>query len=186
VYGGFLMAIGGMALDLAVPVSALLSAAALSTTVSHGRALGRLWADANLTSADLDPGRQRTGRATELEPQLAALVERGEILHREVRLLDGAVVLSEVPRPAGTRLDGVHVGRGGDPAAPPLAADIAAQAVGLPSTGPPRREYLLIISADGDVAAVVGLWRDATPILGRLEATHGDGLLVTAVGVLVQ
>ena len=37
-----------------------------------------------------------------------------------------------------------------------------------------------------DVAAVVGLWRDATPILGQLEAARGDVLLVTAVGGLVQ
>ncbi len=56
----------------------------------------------------------------------------------------------------------------------------------MASTSPLLREDLLIISADGDVAAVVGLWRDATPILRRLEAVRGDVLLVTAVGGLVQ
>lgn len=69
---------------------------------------------------------------------------------------------------------------------PLLAVYLAAGAVGLASTSPLLREDLPIISADGDVAAVVGLWRDSTPILRRLEAMRGDVLLVTAVGGLVQ
>lgn len=188
-YGVFLMVIGGMAAALAVLVSPHFSAAALSTTVWHDRALVRLWADANLTSADLDPGRQRTGRVAELERQLAALVERGEILHLEVRRPDGTVLLSDKNGLGGRR---VHASTAftpaaaGDPAAGLLAANVAAEAVGFASTGSLLREYLPIISADGDVAAVVGLWRDATPILMRLEAIRGDVLLVTTVGGLVQ
>ena len=188
VYGVFLMVIGGMAVALAVLVSALFSAAALSTTVSHDRALVRLWADANLTSADLS-SRQRTGRVTELERQLASLVERGETLHLEVRLPDGTVLPSDKNGLRGRRAHASTAftsAAAGDPAAGLLAADVAAEAVGLASTGPLLREYLPIISADGDVAAVVGLWRDATPILGRLEAARRDVLLVTAVGGLVQ
>ncbi len=189
VYGVFLMVIGGMAVALAVLVSALFSAAALSTTVSRDRALVRVSADANLSSADLDPGRQHTGRVTELERQLAALVERGEILHLEVRLPDGTVLLSDKNGLRGRRAHASTAftsAAAGDPAAGLLAADVAAEAVGLASTGPLLREYLPIISADGEVAAVVGLWRDATPILGRLEAARRDVLLVTAVGGLVQ
>ena len=171
VYGVFLMVIGEMAVALAVLVSALFSAAALSTTVSHDRALVRLRADAYLTSADLGPGRQRTGRVTELERQLASLVERGETLHLEVRLPDGTVQLSDKNGLRGRRAHASTAFTSGDP---------------LASTSPLLREDLPIISADGDVAAVVGLWRDATPVLGRLEAVRGDVLLVTAVRGLVQ
>lgn len=145
VYGVFLMVIGEMAVALAVLVSALFSAAALSTTVSHDRALVRLWADANLTSADLRPGRQRTGRVTELERQLASLVERGEILHVEVRLPDGTVLLSDKNGLRGRRAHASTVftsAAAGDPAAGLLAADVAAEAVGLASTSPLLREDL--------------------------------------------
>lgn len=44
--------------------------------------------------------------------------------------------------------------------------------------GSHARRYLPIISADVAVAVVVGLWRDAAPILGRREATRGDVLQV--------
>jgi len=130
--------------------------------ISHDRALVRLWADANLISADLGPGRQRTGRMTNLERELAALVERGEILHLEVRLPDGTVLLGDKNELRGRWAHASTAftsAAAGDPAAGLLAAD---------------------------VAAVVGLWRDATPILGRLEAARGDVLLVTAVAGLVQ
>lgn len=188
VFGVFLVVIGGMAVALAVLLGVHFSAAALNTTVSHDRALVRLWAEGNLTSTDLDPDRHGPARTAVLERQLAALVERGEILHMELRLPDGTVLLSDKDASRGRRAPlttAFASAASGDPAAELLAVDDKAEALGYVSRVPLLREYLPIISVDGEVAAVVGVWRDASPILARLDATRGDVLMVTAVGALV-
>ncbi|MGZ8474916.1 MAG: bifunctional diguanylate cyclase/phosphohydrolase [Candidatus Limnocylindria bacterium] len=187
VFGIFLVCTGGMAAALSVLVGAHFSAATMNTTISHDRALIRLWAGANLQSDDLNR-RITAGRMAELELQLAALVERGEILHLELRAPDGTILLSNHGGLQGRRAaasTSFTAAVGGDPAAGLLESGVDAEAVGFTATTPLLRDYLPIISADDEVVAVAGLWRDATPILDRLEATRQDVLIVTAIGALV-
>jgi diguanylate cyclase (GGDEF)-like protein len=184
VFGAFLVLIGGMAVGLAVVVTAHFSSAILNTTVAHDRALLRLWADTNLRVADVGAPLDEARRA-ELVGQLAVLGDGGEMLRLEVRGRDGEQLFGST---AGTTLP-----------APIISADLqqslAGQATaqlleaGQPSealTKLPRvpliREYLPLVTNDGEVAAVVALWRDASPVLRQLEATRQDVLLVTTLG----
>jgi diguanylate cyclase (GGDEF)-like protein/putative nucleotidyltransferase with HDIG domain len=187
VYGGFLVLVGAMAVALAVLVSAHFSAAAISTTVAHDRTLIRLWADANLAPGDLEPDAVPADRVHVLEGQLTALVERGEILRLEVRAPDGTVLFGNEGQ-RGTQApasEAFAASTAGQASADLLAAGAPSEAVGRAFSQPLLREYLPIIRRDGGAAAVVGIWRDATPILARLDAIRVQVVVLTAVGSLI-
>ena len=184
VYGAFLVLIGGMAVGLAVVVTAHFSSAIINTTVAHDRALLRLWADTNLRVADVDAPLDEA-RRVELETQLAMLGESGEVLHIEMRGPDGELLFGTTGRTPG--------------AAPAASADLRQALAGQPTAelleaGQPTessadlphvpliREFLPLVTPTGEAAAVVALWRDASPVLHQLEATRQDVLLVTTLG----
>ncbi len=176
-----------MAMALAVLVSAQFSAAVIDTTAANDRALIRLWADANLAPVDLDPRRTAPDRVQLLEAQLEAIIERGEILHLEVRAPDGTVLFGrEATRGARATLSDAFVAAAtGQPSADLLSERVSSQAVGWEFDKPLLREYLPIQSRTGDVAAVVGIWRDAAPILAQLDAIRAQIVAVTAFGSLI-
>jgi diguanylate cyclase (GGDEF)-like protein/putative nucleotidyltransferase with HDIG domain len=187
VYGGFLLLVGTLAVVLALLVTAHFSAAAIDTTVSHDRSLVWLWANANLEPDDLDPARVSDERLRRLDAQLTTIVESSEILHVEVRTPGGFVLVgTNGSRGMPARLGDAFLAAAEGRASAELLADgPVAEAVGWTSDRPMLREYLPITSRAGTTAAVVGIWRDAAPILARVDAMRAQILIATAIGSIV-
>jgi diguanylate cyclase (GGDEF)-like protein len=187
VFGAFLAIIGITATAQAVMVSLHSSTGTLNTIVAGDTATVRAVLNGNLTLADLDPatGPTLADRAV-LEADLARLLGPGEILRVELRRLDGSIVAASL---AG--LAGVQAGPGaadviatGTPSV--ALVPVAESEAGPGDLGSPTvlREFLPITTG-GEVRAVVGIWRDAVPILVRLDDLRRDVVLVTLTAALL-
>ena len=188
VYGIFLVIVGVTAAAQTVMVSANFSTTTLESVVGTDAALVRSVVNTYLTPADLDPATMTTARRAELEADLAALGRRAEILRVELRLPSGTVIVSDRP------------GLGGSMAAPSVDFRAAveghkivagidqverSEALGPTlATSDVLREYLPL-EANGRVQAVVGLWRDALPILAELDRLRRDIVITTLTAALV-
>ncbi len=188
VFGAFLAIIGITATAQAVMVSLHFSTGTLNTIVASDSATVRAVLNGTLQLRDLDPstGPSASTRAA-LQDDLAALTGPREILRVELRRLDGTIVAASDPA-----LAGVSMGLGG-PAqtiesgqASVGLVPIAEAAAGPGDLGTPTvlREFLPI-STGGQVRAVVGIWRDAVPILERLDGVRRDVVLVTLTAAIV-
>jgi diguanylate cyclase (GGDEF)-like protein len=169
-------------------VSADFSTTTLNSTVGADAALVRLFVTSGLSPDDLGPNGITAERQATLDERLAYLVQSGQILRVEVRLPDGRVLAADQPSTRGavappssdfsTALTGLTATAGID--------DVeSSEAVGtvLPTTHV-LREYFPLVT-DGQVRAVVGVWRDAAPILATLEAVRRNIILVTvSAGVI--
>lgn len=189
VYGVFILLVGATASGLAILVSAHFAAAALNDKLAHDRALVRLWADGNLTPDDLDIASPSPRRIAELTAQLSALTERGEILRIELRTIDGKVLISDRQDVRGLEAelsDPFLAAAGGEPTAAILDSPREQESAG-PGLGAHSviQEYLPLLTEGGEVVAVVGIWRDAAPVLSSLAATRHDVLVLTSVAALV-
>lgn len=188
VYGVFVAIVGITATAQTVMVSANVSASSLESVVGTDAALVRTVVNSYFRPDDLDPAAITPARRAELEAGLASLVRRAEILRLEVRLPDGQVVVSDQPGLDGTfgslsaeYRTAVEQGR--------VAASIdqsgTTEAVGPAlATANVLREYFPLQS-DGQVQAVVGLWRDATPILDELDRVRTNVVVTTLLAALV-
>jgi diguanylate cyclase (GGDEF)-like protein len=188
VFGAFLAIIGITATAQAVMVSLHFSTGTLNTIVASDSATVRAVLNHTVTLRDLDPatGPTSASRAA-LESELAALVGPGEILRVELRRLDGTIVAASDPA-----LVGVAMGEGG----PAGEARSGTASVGLVPAGeaaagpgdlgsPTILREFLPISTGGQVRAIVGIWRDAVPILARLDGVRRDVVLVTLTAGIV-
>lgn len=184
VYGIFLVIVGVTAAAQTVMVSANFSTTTLESVVSTDAALVRSVVNTFLQSDDLDPSKLTPTRRAELEANLTALVRRAEVLRVELRLPDGRILVSDQPGLGGSMaivsedfrmaVDGQKVAAGID--------DVGqSEAIGptLP-TSSVLREYFPL-QAEGRVQAVVGLWRDAVPVLAKLDEVRRD-IVITTVG----
>jgi diguanylate cyclase (GGDEF)-like protein len=193
VYGAFLALIGITATFQAVMVSAHFSAATLNDVVGSDAATTRTFVNANLDARYLDgagPGPTASQLAV-LTERLRTLTAPGQILRVEIRLPDGRVLATDDGAAAGERLaadDAFGLAVGGKPQAAVVAATDAGAGspVGPDATRPDRliREYLPITTG-GEVRAVVGIWRDADPVLQRLSDVRRDVVLVTLSAGLI-
>jgi len=184
VYAAFLVLIAGVAVALAVLVGAHFSSAILSTTVAHDRALIGLWADANIRPGELNAALSGE-RRSELDAQVVALADRAGITRIELRDAAGNLLLTSSPSDSeSSPVDGAahtaavagHVG------ARLLDADAGPRSgIG----GPAIAEVLPLIENDGEVVAVVAVWRDAQPALDQFAAMRNDVLVVLSVGAVV-
>jgi diguanylate cyclase (GGDEF)-like protein len=188
VFGAFLAIIGITATAQAVMVSLNVSTSTMNTTVASDATTVRAVLDDAVPLRFLDPATGPTGaERAALETKLAALTAPDDILRVELRRLDGTIVVASQPGLAGLAIavagpmaqattGSVQVG----------LVDAAEAGAGPGELGSPTvlRE-LLPISADGQVRAVVGIWRDAVPILARLEAIRRDVVTVTLSAGLV-
>jgi diguanylate cyclase (GGDEF)-like protein/putative nucleotidyltransferase with HDIG domain len=188
VYGIFLVIVGLTATLQTALVSADYSATTLNTTVSADAALVRLFVSGDLSPDDLGSAGLSTDRRAALETRLARLVQPGQILRIEVRRPDGRVVAANQP------VDPVEAG--------PLSADFATALQGRQATaaiddgstsevvGEPLvashvvREYFPLTTG-GEVLAVVGVWRDAAPILATLDSVRRNIILLTVSAGLI-
>jgi diguanylate cyclase (GGDEF)-like protein/putative nucleotidyltransferase with HDIG domain len=188
VYGIFMVIVGLTAVAQTVLVSADFSATTLNSTVGADAAMVRLFVSSSLSPADLGPGGLTPDRASGLDERLGFLVRPGQILRVEVRLPDGRVIAADDPTARGVTA----------PATPDFTAALTGQTAtagiddiglseatgtALPTTHVVREYFPLI--TDGSVRAVVGVWRDAAPIVATLETLRRNLVLVTVSAGLI-
>ena len=188
VFGAFLVIIGITATAQALMVSLHFSTGTLSTIVASDSATVRAVLNDSLKLRDLDPATPPNARdLAVLTGELAALTGPGDILRVELRRLDGTIVaasqdgLAGAAAPASALATTAAAGQPGIDIVP--AADAAAGAGGFAS--PTLLREFLPISTAGQVRAVVGVWRDAAPILERLDRIRRDVVIVTLTAGLV-
>ncbi len=181
VFGFFLMIVGLTALSQAIIVSTQSSQTMLNAIVGSDAATVRGFANANLVPADLRPGGPSTTRAATLRSQVRTILADGQILRIEIRSPDGTLLLSDTADPAGAR--GVptpdFAAAAGGTVTAGLHPVAEAESVGaaLPASDVLRAYFP--VELDGEVVAVVGIWRDATPILVDLDQLRRQVMLVT-------
>ena len=187
VYGAFLALVGITATAQAAMVSAHFSAATLNDVVGSDAATIRTFVNAHLDARYLFGAGPTPSQLAVLQERMGTLTATGQILRVEIRLPDGRILAS-------------NDGTAGAPAPPVdgafgLAAAGIAQAAVVPAAeagaaspvvGADRliQEFLPIKTSD-QVRAVVGIWRDAAPVLQRLSDVRRDIVLVTLSAALI-
>ena len=181
VFGFFLMIVGVTALSQAIIVSSQSSQTMLNAVVGSDAATVRGFANAYLVPDDLGPGGLSPTRAAALQTQVRTIVSAGQILRIEVRLPDGTVLLSDTGDAVGVRAaptpDFVAAAGGAVTAGFHPVADGESVGAALPANDILRAYFP--VKVDGEVVAVVGIWRDAAPILGDLDRLRRQVMLVT-------
>jgi len=187
VYGAFLALVGITATAQAAMVSAHFSAATLNDVVGSDAATIRTFVNAHLDANELDSAAPAVTavQLVTLEEQLKTLTDHGQIVLVEIRHPDGRLLAASDPSD--------------DQPGPPaddafgLASNGSTQAAVLPENDPTGpiggasrliREYLPL-TVQGNVRGVVGIWRDAEPVLQRLNDVRRDVVLVTITAGLI-
>ena len=163
-------------------VSSHFTAVSLESIVGSDAATVRGLVDAGVTTDDLDPEGPSPARLAALEDRLETLVVRDGILRAEIRRPDGTIIGSSAPGSAGEKPDlGPEFVKAAGGSADATIVDAAASGAGAGDLGSPTvlREFLPVSAPDGAVLAVVGIWRDAVPILARLDEVRRDIVVVT-------
>jgi diguanylate cyclase (GGDEF)-like protein len=187
VYGIFLVIVGVTATAQTMMVSSNFTTSTLQSVVGTDAALIRSVVNTYVLPGDLTADGPSAARRAALEADLARLVRRAEILRVELRRPDGTVIASD-------RSDVSGLAAATSPAfrsaaeGRTVAAGIAE--VGLSEAAGPAletpsvlREYFPL-QADGRVQAVVGVWRDAVPILAELDGLRTDIVVTTLTAAL--
>jgi diguanylate cyclase (GGDEF)-like protein len=189
VFGAFLAIIGVTATAQAVLVSLNVSTNDLNTIVASDAATVRAVLNDSVQLRYLDPATGPTvAERTALEVQLAALMGPTDIVRVELRRLDGTVVAASEGGVAGANVGptgAMAAAIGGRTSVEVLAG--SESGAGGPAPLPASRviREFLPVSADGRVRAVVGIWRDAAPLLGRLDQARRDIVLVTVTAGII-
>ena len=188
VYGAFLAIVGLTAGAQSILVGEHFQTSTLTDLVSSDAATTRAFVNAYVRPADLEPERAMSVADQErLDAQLATLVRPGEILRVELRRPDGTIVGASEPGVRGGQVavagDFAEAVQGSAKAAigPAEAAGAGPGSFASPTL---LREFLPI-TIDGQVRGVVAIWRDAVPILGRLEEVRREILIVTLTAAFV-
>ena len=189
VFGVVLVLVGVTASALVAVASAHLADATLGGVVNRDATLVELFVNGELRADDLASEGQSEARVRELGEQLSALTERDGIVRIEIRGLDGEVLLSDDTSLVGTdaRLTADTRAAGdGEPSAALVEAGVSldtTRAMANPSGM--VQEYLPIEDGDGEVLAVVAMWRDAADLMARIDATRRDIMLVTLAAAVL-
>jgi len=187
VFGVFLGIIGITATAQSVMVSLHFSTGTLNTVVASDSATVRAILNESVELDYLDPavGPSESERAA-LETQLTALIRPKEILRVELRRLDGTIVAASGPGLAGIAMDaGASASAAsGQPSVAIVPSAEAGAGPGDLGSATILREFLPI-STEGNVRAVIGIWRDAVPILERLDRVRRDIVAVTLTAAII-
>ena len=182
VYGAFLTLVGITAGAQGSMVSSHFMAVSLQSIVGSDAATVRGLVDGGLTTRDLSPPGPSQARVEALEQRLGTLVVRDGILRAEIRRVDGTIVAASAPGLSGERPAlGPEFASAAGGSADAAIVDAAISGAGPGDLGSPSvlREVLPVMAPDGTVLAVVGIWRDAVPILTRLDDVRRDIVTVT-------
>jgi diguanylate cyclase (GGDEF)-like protein len=188
VYGAFLAIVGVAATAQSVLVGAHFSTATLTGLVGSDAATIRAFVNAYVRPTDLSPATPpSTENVARLEAQLATLPRSGEILRVELRRPDGTIVAASDPALHGVAAPRTTDFQGALDGTAQAAIGPVAEAGAGPGTfaSPTLLREFLPLSVDGQVRGVVGIWRDAVPILERLEQMRRELVLVTLTAALV-
>ena len=188
VYGVFLALVGVTATAQSLLVASHFSTSTLNDIVSSDAATTRAFVNAYVLPRYLDPGRGGTDEELrKLEAQLATLTRQTEIVRIELRAPDGRIIASDVAglhgvaAPVSAAFEAAAAGTSQAAIADASVADTPPDALPVPTV---LREFLPLTSGN-EVRAVVGIWRDAGPILARLEAVRRDVIVLTLSAGLV-
>jgi diguanylate cyclase (GGDEF)-like protein len=188
VFGVFLAIIGVTATAQAVMVSLHFSIGTLNTVVASDSATVRAVLNDSIELRFLDPAVGPSQRElAAIEEQLAALTRPAEILRVELRLLDGTILAASEPGLSGMAMDAGSAAGGaasGHPGVAIIPDSEAAAGPGTLGSATILQEFLPILSA-GEVRAVVGIWRDAVPVLARLDQVRRDVVVVTLTAAVI-
>ena len=188
VYGIFLMIVGVTATAQAVMVSAHFSTNTLSSIVSTDTTVVRAFVRSFVSPDDFKQGALPGERQAIIERQLRTLIAPETILRVEVRRPDGTVIFADdanlrgatsVPSAAFATASGGH-------SAVVDIVDVAASGAAGTALGTATvlREYFPL-SLDGNVVGIVGVWRDAVPILAQLDQVRSNIVIVTLSAAVV-
>jgi diguanylate cyclase (GGDEF)-like protein/putative nucleotidyltransferase with HDIG domain len=179
VFGVVLVLVGVTASALVAVASAHLRQVTLAGAVSRDAALAELFVNANLRASDVVDGGPAAARAAELDRLLQQLTNEDGIVLIEVRGREGTLIASSGAVVAAAPADATAMAEvvAGNPSATLLE--------GNGSPAPMLRELLPLKGGDGETQAVIGIWRDATPLLAGIEATRRDIMLVTLVAAVL-
>ncbi len=188
VFGIFLAIVGVTAMAQTILVSAQFSTSTLNNVVGSDAALVRLFVTGALAPDDLGPGGPDPQRLIDLEQRLRTLLGPGKIVHLEVRLPDGRVIASDRPESRGILAPitpDFATALLGQTATAAIDRTAASEATG-PALEPPSvlREYFPLVT-DAGVRGVVGVWRDAVPILTQLDEMRRNVVLLTLSAALI-
>ena len=188
VYGVFPMVVGVTATAQAVMVSAHFSTNTLSSIVSTDTTVVRAFVRSFVSPDDFTPGTFPEERQTIIERQLRTLIGPGTILRVEVRRPDGTVIFADdsTLRGATSPPSGAFAEASTGKAAVVDIVDVAGSDAAGPALGTATvlREFFPL-SLDGKVVGIVGVWRDAVPILAQLDEVRRNIVLVTLSAALV-
>jgi diguanylate cyclase (GGDEF)-like protein len=196
VYGVVLMVVGVTATAQSIIVAAHFTGTTMNAIVGSDAATVRTFVNTVLVAEDVTPGAVVTAKRTaEVAGAIGLLTERAQLLHLEVRAPDGRVLFSEDPQAVGRIAEmtpAFMAAAAGDPQASIETSGSGAhvspersEALGAAlETGSVVREFLPL-TVDEQTLAVVGLWRDAVPVLAQLDATRSSVVALTLAGALV-
>ena len=188
VFGVFLMLIGVTAVALVTVTSMHLTSGTLDTVVARDRSLVALFVEGNVHRGDVDADGPSRASANELENKLALLTAEDEILRVDIRANDGTILVSSTPDQRGLK--------------PPISPDMqlaldgkasvdvversAVTDLGSSTFDPSHlvREYLPLLSDRKETLAVFAVWRDAEPLLARIDLARRDVVVVTIAASL--
>src|SRR6185503_14553705 len=175
VFGLFLVIVGVTTTAQTILVSAHFSNSALNEIVASDTATVRTFVNMDLLESDLIDSPATSVRRAALTADLDALIRNGNLLHLEIRRPDGKV---------GPQSADFAVALGGSVA--PAFVDATRSNEAAAPLAPPTtlREYLPLV-VDGTVRAVVGVWRDAAPVLRAMDDVRRQVVIVTVAGALI-
>ncbi|TMD29159.1 MAG: diguanylate cyclase, partial [Chloroflexi bacterium] len=180
VLGAFLVVIGLTASGQALLVTADTSTTLLNATVGADVATARSFVGLNLRRSDLDQGRVTPDRRAAIEAALRLLTTQGGILHEAILTPDGSIIAADDPASLApgvppTMFQEALSSRTVQVGMLPTADSAPLVPIAVPTV---IREYLPVIS-DGQVFAIVAIWRDAGPILAQLDESRLHVVAIT-------
>jgi diguanylate cyclase (GGDEF)-like protein/putative nucleotidyltransferase with HDIG domain len=189
VFGVLLAIVGATATSQAVMVSVYASTSTLQTTVESDLATVRGFVYQGLDTRIAAGGELPPEDVARLEGLIATMQAKGQILHVELRDPAGTVVASDEPSLARAVVapspDFARALSDGTVQVAIVDADAADAAPGA-SLGSAHvlREYLPLRIGDR-VVLVVSVWRDAAPILARLDGLRANVVIVTITAAII-
>jgi diguanylate cyclase (GGDEF)-like protein len=187
VFGAFLVIVGATASGQALLVTADASTTILNSSVSADAAAVRSFVGLNLRPSDLEPGGLTSERGDILNEGLRLMTASGGILHALVITPAGTVIASDTPEEVGRQVPittGLSATVQGHQADAAIVAPQDAGALGPLATTAVLREYLPLAQGE-QVMAVVGVWRDAVPILAQLDEARIHTVVITIACALI-
>ncbi len=190
VFGAFLVIVGITATAQTIMVSTNVSTTSLEAVVDSDAATVRTFANLDLHASDLDSTRLSDERRAAIEQDLQTVISSGQILHVEVRRPDGLVLLSDAPDAVGqvapSTAGFAHAIGGSVDVAIDTASAAQAVAARFRAANLLREYFPIQTDQTGvQVLAIVAIWRDAGPILDRVEAARRDVVIATLSAALV-